>query len=139
MKRLLVACVLVACQTSSTPTETKETAPVPARPVPAPVPSPGPAPATPPRPSNRPTDGAYARDITNLCNALTLAPGLDTARGNDRQIVIAMWLGKVLETQASRDWLAEIQPLQGQAKADALQSEAKRVGLDDCALAAEWR
>jgi hypothetical protein len=121
MKRLLVSCVLVGCQTSAAPSGNDT-------PKPKPAPPPG------------PVDAAYARDITNLCNAVTRAPGVDTATGkNDRQIVIAMWLGKVLETQASRDWLAEIQPLQGPEKADALDAEAKRVGLAGCALSAEWR
>ena len=32
-----------------------------------------------------------------------------------------------------------IQPLTGNDKADALEAEARRVGHDGCALAAEWR
>jgi hypothetical protein len=44
-----------------------------------------------------------------------------------------------LQTPESRQFLIKIQPLVGDAKADALEDEAKRVGLSGCALAAQWR
>jgi cell division protein FtsN len=50
-----------------------------------------------------------------------------------------MWLGPHVTTNDGREFLVAIQPLEGDAKALALETEAKRVGLTTCALATEWR
>ncbi len=52
---------------------------------------------------------------------------------------MAMWLGKNLETPEAHDFLVRIQPLEGSAKANALDDEAHHVGYAKCALADEWR
>jgi hypothetical protein len=58
---------------------------------------------------------------------------------DERWQVVAMWLGPHITTQEGHDFLIAIQPLQGEAKAMALETEAKRVGIAKCQLAAEWR
>jgi hypothetical protein len=81
---------------------------------------------------------AYATDIDNLCEVVKRA-GAENQEPNDRMYLIATWLGANLKTPEARKFLADIQPLQGNAKADALDAEAKRAGLAGCALSAEWR
>jgi hypothetical protein len=83
-------------------------------------------------------DPAYAADIDALCNSLERS-GADKLQGNDRKVVSAMWLGKNLTSADARTFLVKIQPLVGDAKAQALDAEAKRVGLAACPLAGVWR
>ena len=83
------------------------------------------------------TDG-YRADITNLCDAIKLS-GAQDKPSDERWTVVAMWLGPHITTEAGREFLVAIQPLKGEAKAIALESEAKRVGLTKCELANEWR
>jgi hypothetical protein len=80
----------------------------------------------------------YAQDIDSLCQSVTRS-GADKIEANARTLTIANWLAANLKTPESRKFLVEIQPLVGEAKAQALEAEAKRVGLGTCALAAEWR
>jgi hypothetical protein len=80
----------------------------------------------------------YAKDIEALCESVTRS-GADKIEPEARTLTIANWLAANLTTADSRKFLVEIQPLVGEAKAAALDSEAKRVGLSGCALAAEWR
>jgi len=78
----------------------------------------------------------YAADIGKLCDVIRLSG----APEDDAQtLTTANWLAANLTTQDSRKFLVAIQPLVGAAKADALDAEAKRVGLDSCALSAMWR
>ena len=81
---------------------------------------------------------AYAGDIAKLCDVVRLS-GAEAESPQDRRVPIANWLAANLSTTESRQFLAQIQPLDGAAKADALDAEARRVGLPGCALAAEWR
>lgn len=85
-----------------------------------------------------PVTPEYKQDITNLCDVLHLS-GADQLPPGDRSPTIAMWLGPHIKTEAGHEFLVAIQPLTGEAKAAALEVEAKRVGLDSCPLAAEWR
>jgi len=78
----------------------------------------------------------YAKDIEALCEAISRS---GAANDDSRTLTIANWLAANLTTPESRKFLVEIQPLVGNAKADALEAEAKRVGLAGCALAVEWR
>jgi hypothetical protein len=80
----------------------------------------------------------YRADITNLCDAIHLS-GAEEHPKDERWQVVAMWLGPHITTQEGHDFLIAIQPLQGEAKAMALETEAKRVGVAKCQLAAEWR
>lgn len=82
--------------------------------------------------------GEYAKDVLALCESMVRS-GADKIEPEARQLTIATWLGENLKTADSRKFLVRIQPLQGEAKADALEQEAKRVGLPGCAIAAEWR
>ena len=78
----------------------------------------------------------YAADIGKLCDVIRLSGAPD----DDAQtLTTANWLAENLTTADSRKFLVSIQPLQGPAKADALDAEAKRVGLPGCALSAVWR
>lgn len=113
-----------------------------------------PAPPQPPGPpagSTAPASGApaaaapeapvtkeYAGDIAKLCEVVQLA-GPDVEQASDRRLPIATWLAANLTTTESRQFLARIQPLVGTRKADALDAEARRVGLAACSLSAEWR
>jgi hypothetical protein len=83
------------------------------------------------------TDG-YRTDITSLCDCVRLS-GADQYPKDERWPVIAMWLGPHITTNEGHEFLIAIQPLQGEAKALALETEAKRVGVAKCDLANEWR
>lgn len=85
-----------------------------------------------------PVPGPYRADIARLCDVVVQS-GADQLPAGERLLAIVQWLPEHLETQDSRQFLARIQPLEGEAKADALDAEARRVGLPGCALAAEWR
>ncbi len=80
----------------------------------------------------------YRTDITSLCDCVRLS-GADQYSKEERWPLIAMWLGPHITTNEGREFLVAIQPLQGEAKALALETEAKRVGLAKCDLANEWR
>jgi hypothetical protein len=79
----------------------------------------------------------YAGDIQRICNSMHLS-GADKDPGG-AQVVVANWLAGHIETSQAHDFLVEISPLVGVPKADRLESEAKKVGLPGCALAAAWR
>ena len=81
---------------------------------------------------------AYRADITSLCDAIKLSGAEDKPK-DERWVAVAMWLGPQIKTEAGHEFLIAIQPLQGETKALALETEAKRVGLATCALATEWR
>lgn len=98
-------------------------------PEPAPTPAAAPA-ASPPSP--------YTSDIENLCDAV-IRSGADQLSPGDRTLAVAEWLGGHLQTEEAHQYLVKIAPLEGNAKADALEAEARRVGLPGCPLAAEWR
>jgi hypothetical protein len=85
-----------------------------------------------------PANPEYARDIATLCDVVCLS-GADRVPAQARGPMIAMWLGPHLKTEQAHDFLVSIQPLEGEPKARALESEAHRAGLSGCALAAEWR
>lgn len=85
-----------------------------------------------------PVTGEYAADIEKLCDVVRLS-GVGSARTDDRLVPIANWLAANLTTLEARRFLVHIQPLGGTRKADALDAEARRVGLPGCNLAAEWR
>jgi len=81
---------------------------------------------------------SYRDDIAKLCDVMARS-GADKLGAGDRTVVIAQWLGANLTAPESHDFLVRIQPLQGEAKAKALDAEASRVGLSGCALADQWR
>jgi hypothetical protein len=81
---------------------------------------------------------AYRADISTLCDVVRLSDANNAPR-DERWTVIAMWLGPHIKTSEGHDFLVAIQPLQGEVKALALETEAKRVGLTSCPLAVEWR
>jgi len=80
----------------------------------------------------------YRADIENLCDAVTRS-GAAQRPADEHALIIATWLGGQLKTEEAHQYLVRIQPLTGDAKADALEAEAQRVGLARCALAGEWR
>jgi hypothetical protein len=85
-----------------------------------------------------PVTEAYRADVTALCDAIKLSGAADKPK-DEQWVAVAMWLGPNIKTEAGHEFLIAIQPLQGEAKALALETEAKRVGLPTCALATEWR
>jgi hypothetical protein len=85
-----------------------------------------------------PPGSAYAKDIEALCDCVSRS-GADKIDPDAKMLTVATWLAQNMTTPESKSFLVRIQPLGGTAKADALEGEAKRVGLSGCALAAEWR
>jgi outer membrane protein assembly factor BamD (BamD/ComL family) len=83
-------------------------------------------------------DKLYAEDIQKLCDSLALS-GADKLEKLERVAPHSKWLGENLKTRAAQQFLVSTQPLKGEAKASALEAEAKRVGLSGCALATEFR
>ncbi len=83
-------------------------------------------------------DAAYKADIEALCDVVNRSGTADDAPG-DRTMKIATWLGTNLKTQDGRRFLSKIRPIKGPAKGDAIDAEAKRLGIATCPLAAEWR
>jgi hypothetical protein len=81
---------------------------------------------------------AYKADIATLCDCVRLS-GADQKPKGERWTVVAMWLGPNIKTSEGHDFLVAIQPLTGETKALALETEAKRTGLPRCELASEWR
>lgn len=81
---------------------------------------------------------AYRADIENLCDVIARS-GAEQLAETERTLTTANWLAAHLQTQEARDYLVRIQPLVGDAKAAALEAEAKRAGLPHCALADTWR
>lgn len=79
----------------------------------------------------------YRSDIATLCEVVTRS-GADQRPPGERTLMIANWLAGHLQTAEAHDYLVAIGPLVGEAKAAALETEAARVGLAHCALAAEW-
>ena len=80
----------------------------------------------------------YRADIENLCEGMVRS-GADQLPAGERALTIAGWLPSHLATPEAHAYVIRIQPLTGEAKAGALEAEARRVGLPGCALAAEWR
>ncbi len=88
--------------------------------------------------SSRAADpAAYKLDIEALCDVIRRS-GADSDP-NATMVTVAQWLAANLKTPESKQFLARIQPLVGDDKANALDAEARAVGLGSCALAAEWR
>ena len=127
----LAASAGLGCQSSD-----RRKSPAAEPPAAAPAQPPAAAPAQPP--AAAPALSGYAGDIQKLCDVVQLS-GVAGNPAEDRRLPIANWLAANLTTGESRQFLARIQPLVGNDKADALEAEARRVGLPGCALAAEWR
>ena len=81
----------------------------------------------------------YARDVQRLCDSVEQSGAGSATEGNDRMVLIAMWLGKSLETQEMRNFLVHFQSLDPAAKRAALETEATRANIGHCALVDEWR
>lgn len=92
----------------------------------------------PPPPPPPAAPSGYAGDIAKICDVVVRSGAAQLA-GPDRMYATATWLAANLETAEARAFLARIQPLEGAAKADALDGEARRVGLATCTLAGDWR
>jgi hypothetical protein len=98
---------------------------------------PAPTPTPPPPPAGEVTD-AYRADITTVCDVVRLS-GADKGPPGERWTTTAMWLPSHLKTDAAHEFLVTIQPLAMESRAQALDAEAKRLGLGECALSAVLR
>lgn len=76
-------------------------------------------------------------DIERICNVERLS-GADREESAARSVIAAEWLGRHIETQEGRDFLASLVPLPPAGKAARLREEAARAGLEDCPTAAVW-
>jgi hypothetical protein len=85
------------------------------------------------------TTNEYAGDIERLCNAMTLS-GADKLPQGERMMPLAQWMAKALKTPEGKAFMLKTNQLpRGPEHVEALMSEAKRVGLEDCPLAEYWR
>ncbi|HEY4180050.1 MAG TPA: hypothetical protein VGM90_24575 [Kofleriaceae bacterium] len=80
----------------------------------------------------------YTKDIENLCDSIKRS-GAEKEDAEARQLLIANWLAANLKTDDAHKFLVHIQPMEGNAKAQVLEDEAKRLGLAGCPLANEWK
>lgn len=151
---LALALALIGCQRNATTTDDKSAAPgdsaAAAAPKvaavePAAAPPVAPAGDEPARVAQAPVapDGVWrasplGRDIERVCNVLTYA-GVTDKSANEQLNAILEWLPQNIESEDGRNFLGSIAELQGNAKADALEAGAKKVGLSGCPLAASWR
>lgn len=87
---------------------------------------------------NTSVDAAYKADIEALCDVVNRS-GTAEMDPADRTMQVATWLGSNLKTQDARKFLSKIRPIKGPAKGDAIDAEAKRLGIPSCPLATEWR
>jgi hypothetical protein len=78
------------------------------------------------------------RDLERICNVLSYT-GTENRSSGDQLNAILAWLPANIESEGGTDFLASIAELQGNAKADALDAGARKVGLAECALAQVWR
>src|SRR5258708_34069064 len=75
----------------------------------------------------------YAQDVANICDVMQRS-GATGMASNDARFVTAKWFGAHLKTEAAPQFLFRIKPLEGVAKPEALDADARRVGLARCAL-----
>lgn len=135
---LALALLLLGCQRNHTTTD--EPAPDVAKPAATERAEPAPAPVA---PQTVAPNGAWrasplGRDIERVCNVLTYA-GVADKSPNEQLNAILEWLPRNIESEDGRNFLGSIAELQGNAKADALDAGAHKVGLTDCPLALVWR
>lgn len=145
---LALALLLFGCQRNHTTTDESATdGAKPAATAPTESSAPAAAPAAPqaPQAPQAPVapNGAWrasplGRDVERVCNVLTYA-GVADKSPNEQLNAILEWLPRNIESEDGRNFLGSIAELQGNAKADALDAGARKVGLTDCPLALEWR
>lgn len=148
---LALALALIGCQRNGTSTEEKRAEPKPVadqgteeQPAPAAAPAPPSGePAARVAPAQVAPSGVWqasplGRDVERVCNVLTYA-GVTDKTPNEQLNAILEWLPQNIESEDGRNFLGSIAELQGDAKADALEAAAQKVGLKDCQLAASWR
>jgi hypothetical protein len=83
-------------------------------------------------------ESPYASDIRKLCNVMTLS-GAGSATERQKPLLTAQWLGANIQTKEAHDFMIKVRELDGEARAKAYEDEAKKVGIDDCPIASEWR
>ncbi len=83
-------------------------------------------------------DPPYTEDFRKLCDSMSLS-GADKMEKLERVGPHAKWLAENLTTKDAQTFLINMNQLPKEQRADALEAEAKRVGLPGCALAAEFR
>lgn len=111
---------------------------------PGPSPNPSPTPASTPSPSPSPTpsvnadaaDG-YSRDIERVCFAEKLSGALERP-ASERMFTVADWLGRNIETEQGRAFLAELARVAPADKPAFLERAAREAGLAECPLATTW-
>ena len=84
-------------------------------------------------------DETYRTDVQKICDSMSLS-GADKLEKLERVAPHSKWLGENLSTREAQMFLVNMKQQAGnEAKAKALEAEAKRVGLPGCALANEFR
>lgn len=78
------------------------------------------------------------RDLDRICNVVERSGAAALPEG-EQVMATLQWLPANIESESGREFLASIAHLEGDAKADALDAGARRVGLSDCPTALLWR
>lgn len=84
------------------------------------------------------TDAPYTEDFKRLCDSMSLS-GADKMEKLERVAPHGKWLAENLTTKEAQMFLVNLKQLPKAQQGDALEAEAKRLGLPGCALAAEFR
>ena len=94
------------------------------------------------QPANQPAvpagvDPEYAADIADICFGQERAGALEHDE-SQRAMVVAQWLGTRIRTQQGRDFLAAVARVEPGQKVTLLQTESRKVGMDQCPLVVSW-
>lgn len=126
-----LACALVgACQRK--PSETKASEP------PSPAAATAPAAGAPAAAEGAWRATPLGRDLDRICNVVERS-GASALPEGEQVMATLQWLPANIESESGREFLASIAQLEGDAKADALDAGARKVGLSDCPTALLWR
>lgn len=83
-------------------------------------------------------DTPLGRDLDRICNVVERSGAAALPEG-EQVMATLQWLPANIESESGREFLASIAHLEGDAKADALDAGARKVGLSDCPTAGLWR
>lgn len=82
-------------------------------------------------------DPEYAADIADICFGQERSGALEQDE-SQRAMIVAQWLGTRIRTQQGRDFLASLAPADPSQKVALLQTESRKVGLNECPLVVSW-
>jgi hypothetical protein len=135
MKILIPAllCLFVGCGQDKAPDNKPEVTKTDDKP--AAQPDKKPEPDKEPEPAKPAIDSEYAKDVDRICNAIKYSGAEGIEDTNERVIKMAEWLKKNLKTPEATKLMQSFASMVPEQRETFLRSEAKKAGLDGCALA----